>query len=134
MVTIVTTCHQLIHVIPRYSKIFQELLRFGLSMSVVGQALPDGLAAEWTTWLQSWAAAVLVEGDVTEVTARLKAVNPKYVPREWMLADAYDKALLEQVVESVHAVGLVNVTICRVIRSNSVPIGSKLPGERASLT
>lgn len=58
------------------------------------QALPEGLAAEWTAWLQSWAAAVLVEGDVAEVTARLRAVNPKYVPREWMLAEAYDKAAL----------------------------------------
>lgn len=55
------------------------------------KALPEGLAAEWTAWLQSWAAAVLVEGDVAEVTARLRAVNPKYVPREWMLAEAYDK-------------------------------------------
>ncbi|CAK9035383.1 Protein adenylyltransferase SelO [Durusdinium trenchii] len=47
------------------------------------------LAEEWQAWLQRWADTV---GDAQEVTARLRAVNPKYVPREWMLAEAYDKA------------------------------------------
>lgn len=58
---------------------------------MVAKAPSKELAEEWQAWLQRWADTV---GDAQEVTARLRAVNPKYVPREWMLAEAYDKALL----------------------------------------
>ncbi|CAE7931948.1 selO [Symbiodinium necroappetens] len=57
----------------------------------------DELRQEWDAWLQKWAAAVLSEGEGGEgarqqVASRLGAVNPKYVPREWMLVEAYTKA------------------------------------------
>ncbi|CAJ1356813.1 unnamed protein product [Effrenium voratum] len=53
---------------------------------------PTEVAEEWTAWLQKWAEAVLAESDAKEVAARLRKVNPKYVPREWMLAEAYTQA------------------------------------------
>ena len=57
----------------------------------------DELRQEWDAWLQKWAATVLSEGEGGEgarqqVASRLSAVNPKYVPREWMLVEAYTKA------------------------------------------
>jgi len=52
----------------------------------------SGLLKEWASWLRQWLAAVVDDGDAAAVAARLRAVNPKYVPREWMLAEAYSAA------------------------------------------
>jgi len=45
----------------------------------------EGLAE----WLRDWKAAV---GDPQGVAARMDAVNPKYILREWMLVEAYEAA------------------------------------------
>jgi len=54
------------------------------------------LLEEWKEWLQKWADAVVAEepgsSGSAEVAQRLRAVNPKYVPREWMLVEAYTLA------------------------------------------
>ena len=57
----------------------------------------DELKQEWEVWLRKWASAVTsAEGDGSDgrqqVISRLRAENPKYVPREWMLVEAYTKA------------------------------------------
>merc|ERR1712176_429599 len=51
----------------------------------------DGLGK----WLRRWRAALASDpeaGGLAQVASRLRAVNPKFVPREWMLAEAYRKA------------------------------------------
>jgi len=58
---------------------------------------PTGkLLVEWARWLRDWRSAVASEaaggGGLAAAPARLRAVNPKYVPREWMLANAYTQA------------------------------------------
>lgn len=54
------------------------------------------LLERWSSWLTLWRTAVLSEegggGDPAVIAARLRAVNPKYVLREWMLAAAYEEA------------------------------------------
>ena len=56
----------------------------------------DELKQEWQAWLRKWASAVTSEEQGADadqqVMSRLRAVNPKYVPREWMLVEAYTKA------------------------------------------
>lgn len=56
-------------------------------------AQPAGqLSASWATWLGKWLEAVSLDSALNAVAERLRATNPKYVPREWMLIEAYDKA------------------------------------------
>eukprot|EP00419_Tripos_fusus_P034957 CAMPEP_0172764210 /NCGR_PEP_ID=MMETSP1074-20121228/176811_1 /TAXON_ID=2916 /ORGANISM="Ceratium fusus, Strain PA161109" /LENGTH=603 /DNA_ID=CAMNT_0013598935 /DNA_START=223 /DNA_END=2034 /DNA_ORIENTATION=- len=57
------------------------------------------LLAEWASWLQQWLTEVDVDeqasgdgGGPMAISTRLRATNPKYVPREWMLAAAYEEA------------------------------------------
>jgi len=50
---------------------------------------------EWADWLRRWRRAVAEEqggGGLTAAAARIRAANPKYIPREWMLKEAYDRA------------------------------------------
>mmetsp|Transcript_59942 Transcript_59942/g.106646 ORF Transcript_59942/g.106646 Transcript_59942/m.106646 type:complete len:629 (+) Transcript_59942:51-1937(+) len=49
--------------------------------------------AQWLRWLRRWRTALAdSEGGLEEAAKRIRKVNPKYVPREWMLLEAYDKA------------------------------------------
>jgi len=57
------------------------------------------LLAEWASWLQQWLTKVDADeqasgdgGGPQAISTRLCATNPKYVPREWMLAAAYEEA------------------------------------------
>lgn len=51
------------------------------------------MEARWAVWLQKWHAALGQEGrDPAGVSAAMKRVNPKYVPREWMMVEAYRSA------------------------------------------
>lgn len=44
-------------------------------------------------WLQKWHTALQQEGrNPAEVSAAMKQTNPKYIPREWMLVEAYRRA------------------------------------------
>eukprot|EP00929_Paragymnodinium_shiwhaense_P033055 TRINITY_DN18223_c0_g1_i4.p1 TRINITY_DN18223_c0_g1~~TRINITY_DN18223_c0_g1_i4.p1 ORF type:complete len:193 (-),score=26.77 TRINITY_DN18223_c0_g1_i4:81-659(-) len=50
----------------------------------------------WKTWLTSWKQKLVGASDAADVgqavAARLRRVNPKYIPREWMLVEAYEAA------------------------------------------
>jgi uncharacterized protein YdiU (UPF0061 family) len=51
------------------------------------------MEARWTVWLQQWHTALAQEGRAPEdVSAAMKQVNPKYIPREWMMVEAYRRA------------------------------------------
>jgi uncharacterized protein YdiU (UPF0061 family) len=48
------------------------------------------LTAKWTAWLGAWHRFLAEEGRPADVVRGLmKRTNPKFVPREWMLRDAY---------------------------------------------
>jgi len=47
---------------------------------------------KWLAWLRTWKALVLKDQSATVVAETMKTRNPKYVPREWMLVQAYDAA------------------------------------------
>lgn len=47
----------------------------------------------WAAWLRRWLAALQLEGDSPAVVAeRMRLINPKFVPREWMLVECYTSA------------------------------------------
>ncbi|GAX13823.1 hypothetical protein FisN_30Lh118 [Fistulifera solaris] len=50
------------------------------------------LIEEWTKWLAQWKDAVLAFDMTSDSLKRMYQVNPKYVLREWMLVNAYEKA------------------------------------------
>lgn len=61
-------------------------------------SLPEHLHPAWTTWLQRWLdqlqGSVGAAGhlDAIAIGDAMRAASPKYVPREWMLVDAYKAA------------------------------------------
>ncbi|HQS59432.1 MAG: hypothetical protein B7Y56_15285 [Gallionellales bacterium 35-53-114] len=51
------------------------------------------MEARWDVWLQNWHTALQQEArNPAELSAAMKRVNPKYIPREWMLVEAYRNA------------------------------------------
>lgn len=65
--------------------------------TVLAPAFDGGAAAAgrdgWPAWLGEYAARLHAEGrPEAERQAEMRAVSPKYVPREWMLAEAYTAA------------------------------------------
>jgi uncharacterized protein YdiU (UPF0061 family) len=58
---------------------------FYASRGAYGQD-PAVMEARWGAWLQKWHTALAQDGrDPLEVSMAMKQVNPKYIPREWML-------------------------------------------------
>ena len=54
--------------------------------------LSSNLQTQFQTWIQSWREALQQSNDNNEneiIIERMRLANPKYVLREWMLADAY---------------------------------------------
>ena len=65
----------------------------------------DSLAMEarWAAWLGKWHAVLAQEGrNQAEVVTKMKRVNPKYIPREWMMVEAYRSATDEGDYSQVH--------------------------------
>ncbi|CAK9107751.1 unnamed protein product [Durusdinium trenchii] len=54
--------------------------------------LSPELEAAWSRWLLRWLTRLQGEGDCEEVAQQMRRVNPKYVPRNWMLMEAYEAA------------------------------------------
>jgi len=86
-------CHCLLpHTISR-------ILQLSQLEDVFYEPLDGDAAAEFRAWLQDYRAALLHHGKeesdaarLAAAAARMKTVNPYYIPREWMLVKAYDDA------------------------------------------
>jgi len=87
---------------PDYTIFFRELaslvsMPLGTSEEALVRALSPSFyrvpsesdVAELVGWIRRWLIALGDEGRVVDAAARMKRANPKYVLREWMLADAY---------------------------------------------
>ena len=49
--------------------------------------------SRWLQWIRAWRLAVAGQGDApSAVAASMRLASPKYVPREWMLVEAYRRA------------------------------------------
>mmetsp|Transcript_3190 Transcript_3190/g.5270 ORF Transcript_3190/g.5270 Transcript_3190/m.5270 type:complete len:121 (-) Transcript_3190:433-795(-) len=70
-------------------------LSFYLDTSSTTATTTNLLLKEWSAWIRKWIKALVedeAEPTSSAITARLRSSNPKYVPREWMLVDAYNAA------------------------------------------
>lgn len=54
--------------------------------------LTPALRDRWVKFLRKWRAALEEEGEREGAKMRMLGENPKYVPREWMLVEAYETA------------------------------------------
>jgi len=54
--------------------------------------LPEGRREKWAQWLKLWLKRIEADGNAQEAAALMRRTSPKYVPREWMLVEAYDAA------------------------------------------
>lgn len=63
------------------------------AMLGVQRSWMEDKADRWLQWLKRWVAMVEQEARGKDVVlAGMRAVSPKYVPREWMLKEAYEAA------------------------------------------
>lgn len=66
-----------------------------LAKSFYGDSMPeDALIERWTQWLVQWKSAINVTTTESRaaLSKKMKAVNPKYTLREWLLVPAYQQA------------------------------------------
>lgn len=47
---------------------------------------------KWRIWLEKWNRLIQVDGEPEEAAKLMRKTSPKYVPREWMLVEAYNAA------------------------------------------
>ena len=54
------------------------------------------LDAQWQTWLNKWRNLITHnknKGDLSEISEKMKRINPKYLWREWLVVPAYQQAM-----------------------------------------
>ena len=54
--------------------------------------LSEQLTKAWTEWINAYRSLIPSDSNVAEIAASMRLANPKYVPREWMLVEAYEHA------------------------------------------
>jgi uncharacterized protein YdiU (UPF0061 family) len=80
-----------------YTIFFRELSHVPEHVSALKKSFysqsPQQLDEEWQAWLKSWTDLVGKEGNLAEISAKMKRVNPKYAWREWLIVPAYQQAM-----------------------------------------
>eukprot|EP00966_Prymnesium_polylepis_P219824 5085174-Prymnesium_polylepis.1 len=61
------------------------------------EPLPEVMVRRWSDWLLEWLAALQEDAsqsnrDAAMIAAAMRRTSPKFVPREWMLHEAYSAA------------------------------------------
>ncbi len=51
------------------------------------------LDEQWQAWLKNWRALVIHNGNLAEISTKMKQTNPKYAWREWLIVPAYQQAM-----------------------------------------
>jgi len=90
-----------------YTLLWRQLAELP-AKGLTGESAPDGLLEplrvafygklgkssedQWAAWLKRWVSKIQAEGAPQEAAALMRRTSPKYVPREWMLVEAYDAA------------------------------------------
>jgi uncharacterized protein YdiU (UPF0061 family) len=50
------------------------------------------LDEQWQSWLKSWR-GLINDGNLAEISTKMKQINPKYTWREWLIVPAYQQAM-----------------------------------------
>ena len=80
-----------------YTIFFRELSHIPDDVSVLKKSFytetSQQLDEQWQFWLESWRDLVIQEGNLTEISTKMKQTNPKYAWREWLIVPAYQQAM-----------------------------------------
>jgi len=80
-----------------YTIFFRELSHVPENVSALKKSFysktSQQLDKEWQSWLKSWHALVIKGGNLAEISAKMKQMNPKYAWREWLVVPAYQQAM-----------------------------------------
>ena len=80
-----------------YTIFFRELSHIPENVSALKKSFyvktSQQLDEQWQAWLKSWRDLVIKEGNLAEISASMKQINPKYAWREWLIVPAYQQAM-----------------------------------------
>jgi uncharacterized protein YdiU (UPF0061 family) len=80
-----------------YTIFFRELSHVPENVSALKKSFysknSQQLDEEWQSWLKNWHDLVIKGGNLTEISAKMKQINPKYAWREWLIVPAYQQAM-----------------------------------------
>ncbi len=80
-----------------YTIFFRELSHIPENVSALKKSFysktSQQLDEEWQSWLKSWHELVIKGGNLDDISAKMKQINPKYAWREWLIVPAYQQAM-----------------------------------------
>jgi uncharacterized protein YdiU (UPF0061 family) len=80
-----------------YTIFFRELSHVPENVSALKKSLysknSQQLDEKWQSWLKNWHDLVIKGGNLAEISAKMKQMNPKYAWREWLIVPAYQQAM-----------------------------------------
>lgn len=80
-----------------YSMFFRELSNVPDDLSALKKSFygktSEKIDEQWQAWLNRWREEASQEGNLADVSAKMKQVNPKYTWREWLIVPAYQQAM-----------------------------------------
>jgi uncharacterized protein YdiU (UPF0061 family) len=80
-----------------YIMFFRELSHIPEDVSALTKSFyiktSQQLDLQWKAWLQSWHNLVRNDGNLAEISEKMKQTNPKYAWREWLVVPAYQQAM-----------------------------------------
>jgi uncharacterized protein YdiU (UPF0061 family) len=80
-----------------YTIFFRELSHMPEDVSALEKSFyiktSQELDEQWQSWLKSWRNLIAKDGNLTEISAKMKQTNPKYTWREWLIVPAYQQAM-----------------------------------------
>ena len=79
-----------------YTIFFRELSHIPEDVSALKKSFYGKMSQQdeqWQSWLLSWRDLVIDEGNLAEISTKMKQTNPKYTWREWSIVPAYQQAM-----------------------------------------
>jgi uncharacterized protein YdiU (UPF0061 family) len=80
-----------------YTIFFRELSHIPDDVSALKKSFyvetSQQLDEQWQSWLQSWRDLIRNDGNLAEISKKMKQTNPKYTWREWLVVPAYQQAM-----------------------------------------
>lgn len=80
-----------------YTIFFRELSHIPDDVSALKKSfyveISHQLDEQWQSWLKSWRDFVINDGNLAEISTKMKQTNPKYAWREWLVVPAYQQAM-----------------------------------------
>jgi uncharacterized protein YdiU (UPF0061 family) len=80
-----------------YTIFFRELSHIPDDVSALKKSFyvetSQQLDEQWQSWLQSWRDLIGNDGNLAEISKKMRQINPKYTWREWLVVPVYQQAM-----------------------------------------